>query len=298
MSNTNHSRHMNYEERLQYYREQIEIELAKYFTEPLPQAKLFEAMRYSLLGGGKRLRGVLVLEFCRVSGGDALSALPLACAVEMLHCYSLIHDDLPCMDDDDMRRGMPSNHIVFGEAMAMLAGDALQTGAFTAVLSSELSPEVRAESARLLANAAGAYGMCGGQLLDLASDTPDETSLSRTHELKTAALISASCEMGAVAGGADDDMRACTRVYARALGLAFQIRDDVLDFLSTPEQLGKMPGSDERAGRKTFFTLYGETRCAELVDELTQRASSAVKSGFADFEFLSELAENLALRIS
>lgn len=259
---------------------------------------LRESMRYSLLAGGKRIRPVLALEFCRVSGGDPEKALPVACAVEMLHTYSLIHDDLPCMDDDGLRRGMLTNHIAFGETTALLAGDALHAEAFASILNSDLPDSVRARCAGLLAEAAGVCGICGGQHLDLSLEAGDisEKWLTSIHKRKTAALIQAACTMGAAAAGADDRQLNAAVKYAQLVGMAFQIRDDVLDAVGTTQKLGKTAGSDERAGKTTFFTLFGETECEKRISELTVAACEAVKAEFSDPAFLCELAEYLSSR--
>ena len=264
----------------------------------MPLEGLAEAMRYSLLAGGKRIRPILVLEFCRISGGDINAALPVACAIEMLHTYSLIHDDLPCMDNDDLRRGKPTNHVVYGECTATLAGDALQAEAFHTILSTELPADVRAECARLLAEAAGENGICGGQQLDMEGEgkvlTKEE--LMDINDRKTSAMIHAACLMGVTCGGGNAQQRAAAAQYAKALGLAFQIRDDMLDVISTEAELGKPIGSDAREGKNTFMALYGLERCGAYVHELSEQAAAAVDSVFADSAFLQQLARSLADR--
>ena len=219
--------------------------------------KLTDSMHYSLTAGGKRLRAILVLEFCRICGGDVEKALPVACGVEMLHTYSLIHDDLPVMDNDDLRRGKPSNHKVFGECTATLAGDALQAEAFRTILSTSLPAEVRAECARLLAEAAGENGICGGQQLDMEGEGKALTKeeLMDINDRKTSAMIYAACLMGVTCGGGNEQQREAAAKYAKALGLAFQIRDDMLDVISTESELGKPIGSDAREGKNTCL-LY------------------------------------------
>ena len=223
------------------YKNTVDAALASYFSpDGLPQAGLAEAMRYSLLAGGKRIRPMLVLEFCRITGGDPKAALPVACAIEMLHTYSLIHDDLPCMDNDTLRRGRPTNHVVYGECTATLAGDALQAEAFGTILRSELSAERRARCAEHLANAVGLDGMCGGQYLDMLGEgktlSPEE--LDEINSRKTGALLTAACLMGVAAAGGSSRQEEAAARYGAALGAAFQIRDDMLDALSTEAELG------------------------------------------------------------
>lgn len=279
-------------------RQRIEEELDTYFEENCPQGELLEAMRYSLLAGGKRIRPVLVLQFCAACGGEISDALPAACGVEMLHTYSLIHDDLPCMDNDELRRGKPTCHVVYGETNAVLAGDALQAAAFRAVLQSPVSAEKRAAMAAALAEAAGEQGMCGGQYLDISheGEASDEESLRYLHSLKTGALLEAACLMGAHCGGANaEQLRAASR-YARNLGMAFQIRDDVLDITATTEELGKPVGSDKENGKVTFVTLLGVEGCDRLVRSYTEEAKAAVFGAFPDSAFLCWLADELAER--
>ena len=285
--------------RMEEYRTMVEDFLdAQCVAADEPYARLLDAMRYSLTAGGKRLRPILTLEFCRLCGGDVHAALPAACGVELLHTYSLIHDDLPCMDDDDLRRGKPSNHKVFGEATAVLAGDALQAEAFHTILSTELPADVRAECARLLAEAAGENGICGGQQLDMEGEgkvlTKEE--LMDINDRKTSAMIHAACLMGVTCGGGNGQQRAAAAQYAKALGLAFQIRDDMLDVISTEAELGKPIGSDAREGKNTFMALYGLERCGAYVHELSEQAAAAVDGVFADSAFLQQLARSLADR--
>jgi len=280
------------------YKSLVEARLEEYFREDVPQKRLLEAMRYSLLAGGKRVRPVLVLAFCEASGGRAEEALEFACAVEMLHTYSLIHDDLPCMDDDDLRRGRPTNHVVFGEYTAVIAGDALQAAAFETILKAPLDAEKKAEAALALAKAAGAYGMCAGQQLDMEGEGRrfSLAEVEQTHRLKTAALIKAAASMGCIAAGASKARIEAAEKYAEALGLAFQIRDDLLDVTGSAEILGKNVGSDAESGKSTFVTLLGVDRCRELVYENTERAKAALKGAFSNTEFLEWFAELLAGR--
>ncbi len=248
---------------------------------PLYQ-KLIDSMRYSLLDGGKRIRPLLTLEFCALSGGNAEDAMPFGCALEMIHTYSLIHDDLPCMDDDDMRRGRPSNHKVYEEDTALLAGDALQAHAFATMLSDEVIAKVSgdraARAAFCLAKAAGAYGMVGGQVIDLASEGKKVSVdiLKQMHACKTGALISAACEMGCIIGGASAEQIEAARLFAANIGLAFQVVDDILDVTSTTEELGKKVGSDAQNEKSTYVTELGLEKAQELADSLTEEAIQAL----------------------
>lgn len=262
-----------------------------------PYAPLARSMRYTLLAGGKRLRPVLMLAFCRACGGDDAAALPAACSLEMLHTYSLIHDDLPCMDNDELRRGRPSNHIAFGECTATLAGDALQALAFETVLSAPLPPARALRCAQLLAAAAGLEGICGGQQLDLAWEgrALDRSDLETIHRRKTGALISAACRMGVAAAGGTPQQDRAAAAYADALGLAFQIRDDLLDVIGDEAALGKPIGSDRAEGKRTFADLLGADGCAREVDRLTAAAVSALDGLNGDFP--AELARRLASRM-
>ena len=281
------------------YKNLIDEALAQYFTtEELPQAGLAEAMRYSLLAGGKRIRPMLVLEFCRISGGDVQAALPTACAVEMLHTYSLIHDDLPCMDNDDLRRGRPTNHVVYGECTATLAGDALQAEAFGTILRSGLSPERKAACAELLAGAVGLDGMCGGQYLDMSWEGRKltEQELTEINSRKTGALLVAACQMGVAAAGGSRLMLDTAGHFGAALGMAFQIRDDMLDVLSTAEELGKPIGSDSQENKNTYMVLMGEEGCRKTVARLTDFAKNVLGEAFEDTAFLCAMADSLADR--
>lgn len=283
------------------YKVMIEEYLNSCFDDKsVSHAELLDAMRYSLLAGGKRIRSIIALEFCKAVGGDPQTALPIACAVEMLHTYSLIHDDLPCMDNDDLRRGKPTNHKVYGETIAVLAGDALQAEAFKAILFCGLSADIKAECARILADAAGENGICGGQYLDMKGErtalSGDE--LSDMCRRKTASLIAAACRMGAVAGGANEKQCQAAESYGYDIGLAFQIRDDILDELSTAEELGKPIGSDRREGKTTFMSLYGLDKCEEQIKLLTERAKNTIEREFRHSEFLAEFADELCVRRS
>ena len=284
------------------YKKLVDEALAAYFQVPedWPYSGLAEAMRYSLLAGGKRIRPVLVLEFCRISGGNMQDALPLACAIEMLHTYSLIHDDLPCMDNDELRRGRPTNHVVYGECTATLAGDALQAEAFGTILRSSLPAGRRAACAEILADAVGLDGMCGGQYLDMLGEGRQlsEEELTEINSRKTGALLIAACRMGvAAAGGTKKQMEAAMQ-YGAAVGMAFQIRDDMLDVLSTKEELGKPIGSDIQENKNTSMALLGEEACAQMVLRLTQRAKDVLRQAYTETDFLCDLADSLAIRRS
>ncbi len=281
------------------YKSLIDEKLAEYFMPAgLPYDGLLESMRYSLTAGGKRIRPILVLEFCRISGGDVQKALPVACAVEMLHTYSLIHDDLPCMDNDDLRRGKPTNHVVYGECTAVLAGDALQAEAFGTILRSELPAGVRANCAEILADAVGSDGMCAGQFLDMKGENMvlSEDELNEINSRKTGALLIAACRMGVAAAGGSDEQLEAAALFGAAIGAAFQIRDDILDVISTDEALGKPVGSDAQENKNTYMALYGEERCMKMIRRLTESAKSALSVAFTDTDFLCCLADSMVTR--
>ena len=282
------------------YRLKIDEALAGYFNVRAGalNAGLAEAMRYSLLAGGKRIRPLLVLEFCRIAGGDVEKALPVACAIEMLHTYSLIHDDLPCMDNDELRRGKPTNHMVYGECTATLAGDALQAEAFGTILRCDLPPTVKASCAEILAGAVGLDGMCGGQFLDMSWEgrTLTEQELTEINIRKTGALLVAACQMGVAAAGGSELMLAAAGHYGSSIGLAFQIRDDMLDVLSTAEELGKPIGSDLEENKNTYMVLMGREGCEKTIAKLTDFAKNVLDEAFEDTAFLKELADALSTR--
>ena len=259
--------------------------------------RLTESMRYSLLAGGKRLRPILVLEFCRACGGSEEDALDAACGIEMLHTSSLIHDDLPAMDDDELRRGKPTNHMVYGEWLALLAGDALQAEAYSAVLRSARPPRVRSEAARILAEAAGYRGICGGQFLDLDGEERalSEAEINELNDGKTASLIAAACMMGCACAEAYDKLPAAD-ACGRAMGIAFQLRDDLLDVESSTAELGKPVGSDEKNGKSTLLSLRGAEYCRRRVQEETDRAVGILRSDFGAPDFLIWLTRQLAGR--
>jgi geranylgeranyl diphosphate synthase, type II len=247
-------------------------------------SRLFEAMRYSLLAGGKRLRPVLALAACEAVGGPSDAAIGFACAIEMIHTYSLIHDDLPCMDDDDLRRGRPTNHKVYGEAIATLAGDGLLTDAFAVLTRSALGPKARIpcqialETVAELAEAAGSAGMVGGQVIDLLGEgrAMELRELEYLHRKKTGALFVAAVCGGARIGGADHVQLEALREYAKALGLAFQVVDDLLDVEESAEKMGKRTHKDEARGKATYPSLLGVDRSWELARELAGRAHGAL----------------------
>ena len=277
--------------------EQIESALKEAAAVPdMPYKQTAEAMAYSLEAGGKRLRPMLALEFCRLAGGEPEKAMPFACAVEMIHTYSLIHDDLPCMDNDDMRRGKPSCHKAFGEATALLAGDALLTKAFEMLSKAELPPERIVKAAAILSRCAGIDGMIGGQAVDLLNEAqaPDFDTLELTCRLKTAALLQAACLLGIAAAG-NDQMADKAREYGLNLGLAFQIVDDILDVTGDSALLGKPVGSDAENGKTTFVTLCGLEKARELAEKYS-RGAVEVLAQIPGSEDLSRLTEQLLLR--
>lgn len=289
---------MNLDERSREYREYIETYLRDFYARfhGEPQKSLYDAMEYSLLAGGKRLRPIFAFEFCRMCGTDWKMAAPLAAAVEMIHTYSLIHDDLPCMDNDDFRRGRPTNHKVYGEGMAMLAGDALLTDAFCMASTAKLPrQEDMAAAIGLLAECAGSWGMVGGQVLDILSQEREltEQEVLDIQSRKTGRLINAACALGAIAGGASDAQFNAACQFAAGVGLAFQIRDDMLDVIGTREEMGKGVGTD--AEKNTFVRLYGLERCEKLVEQYTQHAIDALDA-FDDREYMVSLAKSLTGR--
>ena len=293
---------MTWSERYPEYCSMIEAALPQYLPPvTLPQGKVCEAMAYSLLDGGKRIRGCLTLAMCELCGGEVQSALPLACAIEMVHAYSLIHDDLPCMDNDDLRRGKPSCHIKFGEGTALLAGDALLTHAFSAASDAYFNGTLPAETVlrcvNQLSRTAGVEGMIGGQVIDTAPEevpmTPEQ--LEAMHSMKTGALIRSAAVLGCLAAGAPRDVVMQADLYAAKIGLAFQIVDDILDATEESEKLGKST-SDADNNKTTYITLYGVEKAREMVRRLVLEADLAVKGTVLDDEMLYELADTLAKR--
>jgi farnesyl diphosphate synthase len=261
------------------------------------EARLFEAMRYATMGGGKRLRGFLVLETARQFGVGRSAALRVAAGIEMMHAYSLVHDDLPAMDDDALRRGKPTAHIAFDEATAILAGDALQANAFFAMAEDDThsDPWVRAELCRCLARAAGARGMCGGQMLDMlaeAATSPlDEAAIGRLQLLKTGKLIEFSAEAGAILGKAPSAQRHALAAYGREIGAAFQIADDLLDATATPEQAGKATGKDAASGKATLIGVLGLERARLHAERLVDQAQAHLAPFGERAELLRALAQ-------
>ncbi len=262
---------------LNRYKAMTELALAAYCAPAGDGADgLRQAMQYSLLAGGKRIRPALCLEFCRICGGDIQKALPVACGVEMLHTYSLIHDDLPCMDDDDERRGRPTSHKVFGETTALLAGDCLQAEAFRAICEADLGERERFRCCRILSRAAGLGGICGGQFMDLNGADASAETLSAADLGKTASLMGAACALGAAAAGAGEETEAAAEAFGMALGMAFQCRDDMLD-------------------GDGFCALLGEEKCEALTAMYTDEALKLL-DGFRDAQFLRDLTGYLSGR--
>ena len=289
---------MNLEKQCREYRAYVEDYLKEHYDalNDQPQKLLFDAMQYSLMAGGKRLRPILAFEFCRVCGRDWKNAAPFAAAIEMIHTYSLIHDDLPCMDNDDYRRGRLTNHKVYGEGMAVLAGDALLTDAFGIAASAQLpNPGDMATAIGVLSECAGSLGMVGGQVLDIMSEEREltEQEVLDIQNRKTGCLISAACALGVIAGGGSEKQYEAACQFAAGLGLAFQIRDDMLDVIGTQEELGKAIGVDTQ--KNTFVKLYGLERCEELVATYTNYAIEALNA-FSDTSFLEALAKSLTER--
>lgn len=290
---------MNYKDKLMEYATAVEAALDGYLPEKKgPQADIYKAMRYSLLGGGKRIRGVLALVCCELAGGKKETALPFAAAVEMVHAYSLIHDDLPAMDNDDMRRGKPSNHIAFGEAMAILAGDGLLGEAMNVILKNANDMESAWRAMKVLANAYGPEGMLGGQVMDMQAENKKISygELLCLQQHKTGALIKAACLMGAIIGGADKKMLDKLESYAEKIGLAFQVKDDILDIESTDEELGKNTGSDKEQGKSTFVSLCGLKEAKETVKRLSREAAELFPGESESETFLRGTAQYLAVR--
>ena len=288
---------LTFEEQTKQYRQYIEDFLdKKCFVYPQePQQSLFESMRYSLLAGGKRLRPIFVFDFCHMCGGDWKAAVEFAAAVEMIHTYSLIHDDLPCMDNDDYRRGRLTNHKVYGECLAVLAGDGMLTAAFNHLTCAPYAAEAKIRAVEILSQCAGELGMVGGQVLDTQSETRQCTKqeVLDIQSRKTGALIRAACLLGVLAGNGTQQQLEAADAFASALGLAFQIRDDMLDVIGNSEELGKATGMDTT--KNTFVQLYGLEECEKLVISYTNQAISALKA-FSDTEYMETLANYLTGR--
>ena len=281
----------------------INDNLGKYLPgKDILQKSVIDAMEFSLAAGGKRVRPILTLAFCEACGGYVENALPFACAVEMVHTYSLIHDDLPCMDNDFLRRGRPANHIANGEAMALLAGDALLTRAFEVMLCDETIKLVGAEAAAMaagcLARSIGVLGMIGGQVIDLESEEKNLTqvALDKMHSLKTGALITAAAKIGCIAAQANKNEILAAQSYANSIGLAFQIMDDILDVTSTSDELGKNVGSDLAAQKSTYVSCMGIEKSKRTVLQLTENAIKSLKVFGDKKEFLQIFAQDLSKR--
>ncbi len=286
---------------LKTYCDKIEEKLLEFTKDKNSlQGVILEAMEYSLMAGGKRLRPVLMLEFCRMCGGDVSKYLDIACTIEMIHTFSLIHDDLPCMDNDDYRRGMPSCHKAFDENIALLAGDALNTLAFEVIANAAMEQRITADKAvmltSVLSHAVGTSGMIGGQVIDLQSEgkTISLDTLNKLQEQKTGALIEAACVMGVILGG-DFGKIPEAADYANALGRAFQIVDDILDVTGSFEELGKPIGSDDEQHKNTYVSLMGLEESKAAADKLTGEALGYLEI-FKDNEFLCDLTKSLLER--
>jgi geranylgeranyl diphosphate synthase type II len=264
------------------------------------QKNIYESMRYSLFAGGKRIRPVLMMETFNMFNDNENSIMPFACALEMIHTYSLIHDDLPAMDDDDFRRGKPTNHKVYGDALAILAGDGLLNKAFETVLNNISTIAIPAEkilkSLEILSNSSGTEGMIGGQVTDMFVEERNLEYLEYMHKLKTGALIKAACEIGATAGGATAEEISKLSDYAHYLGLAFQVKDDILDFTADEEELGKPVGSDEKNDKLTYVTLLGLEKSQEILEDYTDKAVSSLEIFGERAVKLREVAEYLLKR--
>ncbi len=279
---------------------EVNKSLEKYIEEKeCPQSTIYKAMNYSISAGGKRIRPVMMLACAELVGGEISSVMPFACALEMIHTYSLIHDDLPCMDNDDLRRGKPTNHKVFGEAMAVLAGDALLNCAFETMLkNTEVSPNMTLAAMSEIAAASGAEGMIGGQVIDIESEgkTIDAVTLMTMHLHKTAALIMAAARVGALLGGGSREDLSSMEEFARYLGIAFQIKDDILDVTGSEETLGKKTGVDGLLEKSTFVSIYGMEQSENLLKDYTNKAIEVLSKYGEKAEFLIELSKFLLSR--
>ncbi len=291
---------------MDFYREleekiiEINKSLEKYIEEKeAPQGTIYRAMKYSINAGGKRIRPVIMLATSELICGTHDGVMPFACALEMIHTYSLIHDDLPCMDNDDLRRGKPTNHKVFGEAIAVLAGDALLNKAFEIILkNSQLSPNMTLAAMNEIATAAGTEGMIGGQVIDIESENKqiDAVTLMSLHLNKTAALIMSAAKTGALLGGGSREDLLLMEEFARYLGIAFQIKDDILDVEGKEEFLGKKTGADKENDKSTFVSIYGLEQSKKVLDDYTKKAIDCLSSYGDKAAFLTELAKFLLNR--
>ena len=293
----------NFNEVLKQYTEEVWKTVEQYLPEEEGhQRTVLEAMNYSMRAGGKRLRPLFLREVYRMFGGQGREEEPFMAAIEMIHTFSLVHDDLPCMDNDDMRRGKPSNHKVYGEDIALLAGDALQSLAFEIMTSdkaiSQSSAAACCKAVNTLAAYCGARGMVGGQVIDLINENksaPIEVLREMDYK-KTACLIKAACELGCISANADDKLIKSASEYGECIGIAFQIQDDILDVTSTDEELGKPVGSDNENAKSTYVSLLGIEKCRELVAELTDKAKTALNAFDGDTTALCDFADYLASR--
>jgi geranylgeranyl diphosphate synthase type II len=284
---------------LQKKQELVNSFLESYVSGSFEPARLHESVKYSLLAGGKRIRPILCLTAHEACGGDGNAIMPQACAVELIHTYSLIHDDLPSMDNDELRRGKPTNHVVFGEAMAILSGDALLTDAFRIFSENAMvRPEKLLNGIQELASAAGIFGMVAGQAQDIMSENaePDSELIEFIHLNKTAALIKASVRIGALLSDADEETIYLITDYGSNIGLAFQVIDDILDIVSSTEELGKPSGSDEEKSKMTYPTVHGIERSLEIARENIESAITSVQKIKGNPELLIAIAEYLLTR--
>ena len=291
---------IDFEQRFNDYRAYINEKLAAYVA--TDGSKICDSMNYSVMAGGKRIRPVLALECCRLCCGDYKKATAFACALEIIHSYSLIYDDLPCMDNDTMRRGKPTNHVVFGEDIALMAGMGLYCRAFEIVTDTYkefgLTETQLIDGIKALLKASGMNGIVLGQVLDIDNAAGKHTDLDyiqRVHDYKTSAMLEASSEVGAICGGATEKQRAALLEYSKNIGLAFQIRDDILDVTGTDGNMGKTLGKDRESGKTTFVDIFGVGGAQRKVVELTERAKSAI-SCFYDGGFLISFADYLCGR--
>ncbi|WP_029688286.1 polyprenyl synthetase family protein [Thermoanaerobacter sp. A7A] len=293
-----------FKEKLREKQQLVEKELHRILDIEEKPEIIYEAMRYSVFAGGKRLRPVLCLSSCELLGGDIKKALPVACAIELIHTYSLIHDDLPAMDNDDLRRGKPTNHKVYGEAIAILAGDGLLNLGYEVLVRHALEHpedyERILKATNEIATASGCKGIIGGQVVDILSQNTELTyeELKFMHEHKTGALIEASVCAGAYIAGATEEEIHALREYARLIGFAFQIKDDILDVIGEEEKLGKKVGSDKEKGKFTFVNIFGLEKSQEMVVELTQNAIKILDRFGEKAEFLKELSNYLIERVN
>lgn len=279
---------------------EVNKNLEKYIEErEVPQATIYKAMNYSVNAGGKRIRPVIMLAAAELVSGSSDGVMPFACALEMIHTYSLIHDDLPCMDNDDLRRGKPTNHKVFGEAMAVLAGDALLNKAFEIILkNSQMSPNMTIAAMSEIATSSGTEGMIGGQVIDIESEGKqiDAVTLMTLHLNKTGALIMTAAKVGALLGGGSREDLLAMEEFSRYLGIAFQIKDDILDVEGTEEALGKKTGADKENNKSTFVSIYGLEQSKKILADYTQKAIDTLFSYGERSKFLVELSKFLLSR--